>query len=72
MSGFLILGPLSKDTIIKDGLKTHSVGGAVYYQSRVFSSLNLNHTAVVTLAADDQNQPFFFTQAVNVMEQIGK
>ncbi|GAB6054736.1 ribokinase [Methanobacterium movens] len=55
MSGFLILGPLSNDTIIKDGLKTHSVGGAVYYQSRVFSSLNLNHTVVVTLAADDQH-----------------
>lgn len=54
MAGFLILGPLSKDTIIQDGIKTSSLGGAVYYQSLVFSTLQVEHTAVVTLSWKDR------------------
>ncbi len=54
MSGFLILGPLSKDTIIQKGKRTYSLGGAVYYQSLIFSALDIDHTAVVTLANQDR------------------
>lgn len=54
MSEFLILGPLSKDTIIHKGKRTYALGGAVYYQSLIFSALDIDHTAVVTLAIQDK------------------
>lgn len=55
MTGFLILGPLSKDIIIKDGIISHSLGGAVYYQSKVFSALEVDHTVLVTLSREDED-----------------
>lgn len=54
MGEFLLLGPVSKDTIIKGNKKTHSVGGAVYYQSKVFSSLGLRYKSAVTVSSDDK------------------
>ncbi|MDO8870385.1 MAG: PfkB family carbohydrate kinase [Methanobacteriaceae archaeon] len=55
MGEFLLLGPVSKDTIIRRNQKTHSVGGAVYYQSKVFNGLGLNYKAAVTLAVEDKD-----------------
>lgn len=55
MGEFLLLGPVCKDTIIRGNQKTHSVGGAVYYQSKVFSALGLNYKAAVTLSVKDKN-----------------
>ncbi|MCK9152044.1 PfkB family carbohydrate kinase [Methanobacterium alcaliphilum] len=54
MGSFLLLGPVSKDTIIKKNQKTHRIGGAVYYQSMVLSGLGLKHTAAVTLSKEDK------------------
>jgi hypothetical protein len=55
MGGFLLVGPVSKDTIVKGNKKKHSIGGAVYYQSKVLSGLGINHTAVVTLSEEDKD-----------------
>ncbi len=54
MGELLLLGPVSKDTIIKGDQKTHSVGGAVYYQSRVLAGLGLKYKAAVTLSVEDK------------------
>lgn len=54
MGEFLLLGPVSKDTIIKGDQKTHSVGGAVYYQSKVLDGLGLKYQAAVTLSVEDK------------------
>ncbi|MDP3033508.1 MAG: PfkB family carbohydrate kinase [Methanobacteriaceae archaeon] len=55
MGEFLLLGPVSKDTIIRRNQKTHSVGGAVYYQSKVLNGLGLNYKAAVTLSVKDKD-----------------
>lgn len=55
MGNFLILGPVSKDTIIKNDKKIHRIGGAVYYQSKVLSGLGQSHVAAVTLSKEDRD-----------------
>jgi nucleoside kinase len=55
MGEFLLLGPVSKDTIIRRNQKTHSVGGAVYYQSKVLCGLGLKYKAAVTLSVEDKD-----------------
>lgn len=67
MGEFLLLGPVSKDTIIKDGQKTHSVGGAVYYQSRVFDGLGLKYKAAVTLAVEDKDILNYFPDKKSIL-----
>ena len=53
MPKFIILGPLTRDTISRDGLIYHSTGGAVYYQASVLSKLEADVTAIITLSDGD-------------------
>jgi pfkB family carbohydrate kinase len=53
MPKFIVLGPLTRDTISRDGLKYHSTGGAVYYQASVLSRLEADVTAIITLSDGD-------------------
>jgi hypothetical protein len=66
MGEFLLLGPVSKDTIIKDQQKTQTVGGAVYYQSKVFDGLGLKYKVAVSLAKEDKNILDYFPDKTNV------
>ena len=54
MPKFIIIGPLTRDTISRDGLIYHSTGGAVYYQASVLSNLDVDVTAVITLSREDE------------------
>lgn len=67
MGKFLLLGPVSKDTIIKADQKIHSVGGAVYYQSRVLNGLGLKYQAAVTLAVEDKELLNHFPDKKNIL-----
>lgn len=55
MAKFLIIGPLTKDRIVKKDSEYQSIGGAVYYQSAVFSYLGIDNTVVTTLAEKDKD-----------------
>lgn len=55
MLKFLILGPLTMDTIVRDKKTYRSTGGAVYYQAAVLSRMGVDTTAVVTLAREDEH-----------------
>jgi hypothetical protein len=60
MSKFLILGPVTHDTILKSGSRCQGVGGPVYYQSNVLSALKAEVTAVITLGRDDNDLTNYF------------
>lgn len=55
MVKFIIIGPLTRDRIFRKELKFESVGGAVYYQSSVFSGFGIDHTVLTTLAEKDKD-----------------
>ncbi len=55
MAKFIIIGPLAKDKIIKNNSTYQSIGGAVYYQTAVFSKLGIDNTVVMTLAEKDKD-----------------
>lgn len=55
MSKIIVIGPLSRDKIIKNGSTYHSIGGAVYYQTAVLSGLGIDNIAVMTLAERDKD-----------------
>lgn len=55
MGKFIIIGPLAKDKVIKNGSSYRSIGGPVYYQAAVFSRLKIDNTAVTTLAVKDND-----------------
>lgn len=55
MANFLIIGPLTRDRIVKKGSVYESIGGAVYYQSAVFSEIGIDNTVVTTLAEKDKD-----------------
>jgi hypothetical protein len=67
MGEFLLLGPVSKDTIIRNNKKKHAIGGAVYYQSKVLSCLGINHTVVVTLSKEDKDILNHFPSDTNIL-----
>ncbi|HTX61469.1 MAG TPA: PfkB family carbohydrate kinase [Methanobacterium sp.] len=54
MVKFLLIGPISKDHITKGNKVYNSIGGAVYYQSAVFSELGIENTVVTTLNYKDK------------------
>ncbi|MBP1946678.1 PfkB family carbohydrate kinase [Methanobacterium petrolearium] len=60
MSKFLILGPVTHDTIMKSGSTCHGIGGPVYYQSNVLSTLKSDVTAVITLGRDGNDLIDYF------------
>ncbi|HEY0196833.1 MAG TPA: carbohydrate kinase, partial [Methanobacterium sp.] len=51
----MIIGPLTKDRIIKEGNIFDTIGGGVYYQSAVFSGFEVENTVITTLAERDKN-----------------
>jgi len=55
MAKFLIIGPLTRDRIVKKDSEYQSIGGAVYYQSAVFSYLGIDNMVVTTLAEEDKD-----------------
>lgn len=53
MNRFMVLGPLTRDIIIKNNDVHRSIGGPVYYQTAVFSKLYAENTGIITLAESD-------------------
>ena len=51
----LLLGPVTKDTIRKDGTAYKNTGGATYYQSTALMNLGANVTVAATLATEDRS-----------------
>jgi sugar/nucleoside kinase (ribokinase family) len=62
----LLLGPVAKDTIIRNNKTYRNIGGAVYYQSTALAYLGAEITAVVTISPDDQNLLTRFHSAVKI------
>jgi hypothetical protein len=67
MPKFIIIGPLTRDTILRDGLKYHTTGGAVYYQAAVLSKLEVDVTAIITLSYEDKELLNAFPNNVDVI-----
>ncbi|BDZ68145.1 hypothetical protein [Methanobacterium ferruginis] len=53
MAKFLIIGPITRDVVLKDDSTCRGIGGPVYYQANVLSALKMDVTAVITLGKDD-------------------
>lgn len=51
--GYLLIGPVSRDLIVRGDSTEVKVGGAVYYYSRLLSHLGASHTALVTISEED-------------------
>ncbi|MDI9618382.1 PfkB family carbohydrate kinase [Methanothermobacter sp.] len=51
---YLLIGPVSRDRIVRGNWTESRVGGAVYYYSRLLSHLGVDHTALVTLSEADK------------------
>ncbi|WP_321421194.1 PfkB family carbohydrate kinase [uncultured Methanobacterium sp.] len=66
MAKFLIIGPVTRDTILKSGSKCKGIGGPVYYQAGVLSALKSDVTALVTVGKDDINLLDYFSQDINL------
>lgn len=49
-----LIGPLSKDKVMKKNRIHNSVGGSVYYQSNVIKNLKVDVRALITLSALDK------------------
>jgi sugar/nucleoside kinase (ribokinase family) len=67
MAKFIIIGPLTRDIISRDGLIYHSTGGAVYYQAAVLSKLGSDVTAIITLSKGDEELLNAFSSDVNII-----
>lgn len=51
----LVIGPITKDKIIKNGKETTTVGGSVYYESYVFNALDIDYIPIINLKKEDSN-----------------
>jgi sugar/nucleoside kinase (ribokinase family) len=67
MAKFMIIGPLSKDRIIKEDKVYEAVGGPVYYQAAVFSQFGHENTVVTTLASVDEVLLDRFPQSTQII-----
>lgn len=70
MAKFLIIGPITKDVNIYNGITESAVGGAVYYESFVFENLNVDHVILTTLNMDDWDLLNDFPNKDNVLAVI--
>jgi sugar/nucleoside kinase (ribokinase family) len=52
---------------LRDGLKYHTTGGAVYYQAAVLSKLEVDVTAIITLSYEDKELLNAFSSNVDVI-----
>lgn len=53
MAKFMIVGPVTRDRIVKKDKVFNTIGGGVYYQSAVTSGFGVDNTVVTTLARKD-------------------
>lgn len=67
MSCITLIGPVSEDIIIKDNLRHKSIGGPVFYQSKVLSKLEINTNAIVTISKYDKGLLKEFSSNVNLI-----
>jgi sugar/nucleoside kinase (ribokinase family) len=67
MSKFLIMGPVTMDTIVRNETVYHSIGGAVYYQAAVLSGLGVDTTAVITVSTEDESILDVFPNDISIV-----
>lgn len=67
MPKFMIMGPVTKDRIIKKDKIFNTVGGGVYYQSAVISGFEIQNTVVTTLSKIDKNLLQNFREDVQII-----
>lgn len=63
----MIMGPVTKDRIIKKDKIFNTVGGGVYYQSAVISGFEIQNTVVTTLSKIDKNLLQNFREDVQII-----
>jgi nucleoside kinase len=67
MTRFLLMGPVTRDTIIRQGDTYKSTGGPVYYHSGVLDALGADATALVTVGKQDKDLLDSFPASIKVM-----
>ena len=72
MAKFLIIGPVTRDTILKSGSKCKGIGGPVYYQAGVLSALEADVTAMVTVGKDDISLLDSFQEDIKLKPILGR
>lgn len=63
----MIMGPITKDRIVKKDKIFDTVGGGVYYQSAVISGFEIQNTVVTTLSKKDKNLLQNFREDVQII-----
>lgn len=66
MAKFLIMGPVTRDTILKSGSTCKGIGGPVYYQAAVLSALKADVAALITVGQDDDELLDYFPQDIDL------
>ncbi|BDH79639.1 MAG TPA: ribokinase [Methanothermobacter sp.] len=69
--GYLLIGPVTQDKNIIEGNEILKVGGPVYYQSKVFSKLGIEHAAIITLSREDKKLLDEFPQETMIIPLWG-
>lgn len=72
MENFLILGPITRDTIINRDFTCQGVGGPIYYQAAVLGGLELKTTVLITLGKEDKDLLDHFPLGVRVLTIWGE
>jgi nucleoside kinase len=72
MVKFLIIGPVTRDTILKNDSTCKGVGGPVYYQSSVLSALKTDVTAIITLSRDYDHLLEYFPSDLEILPIWGE
>jgi len=72
MAKFLIIGPITRDVVLKDDSTCRGIGGPVYYQANVLAAFKMDVTAVVTLGKDDVHLLKYFPPAVDLLPIWGE
>ncbi|MEN6329500.1 MAG: PfkB family carbohydrate kinase [Methanobacteriaceae archaeon] len=67
MGNFLLVGPVTRDTIIRPSHTYHSTGGPVYYHAGVLDTLGIEATALVTIAKKDEDLLRSFPSSIRVI-----
>ncbi len=67
MVKFLIIGPVTRDTILKNDSTCKGVGGPVYYQSSVLCALETDVTAVITLGRSEEHLMESFPRDLKIL-----
>lgn len=70
MTRFLLMGPVTRDTIIRQGYTYKSTGGPVYYHAGVMDALGVDATALVTVGEEDQDLLDSFPSSIKVMASL--